>query len=193
MYEITGDLFGHNEKGPNAICILTNGFTNAQRANAGCALQAKIRWPGIQMKIGDALYHGGNDCRLLTIEKDGQAILPVPGPWQAHDVPYHILMFPTKPDKVIDGHYDQLLDRYAPKVDYYSRPAAEYPGWMAKSNLPLIEKSTHQLAEITDQQDWKSVVLPRPGCGAGGLSWEDEVRPLLAGILDARFYVISQE
>ncbi len=47
MHEITGDLF-ESEKA-DAICILTNGFINAQGANTmgkGCALGAKQRWPG---------------------------------------------------------------------------------------------------------------------------------------------------
>lgn len=34
------------------------------------------------------------------------------------------------------------------------------------------------------------IVLPRVGCGCGRLSWEQEVRPFLAAILDDRFLVV---
>jgi len=166
MHEITGDLF-ESEKA-DAICILTNGFVNASGANTmgkGCALEAKIRWPGIQIHIGDAIRHGGNDCRILTeIDReveDGAVRLAATRGWPDVYVPYEILMFPTK-------HH-----------------------WGEKSDLDLILRSATQLMELTDQQSWNSVVLPPPGCGAGGLAWEGEVRPLLAQIFDQRIYVID--
>jgi len=190
MHEITGDLF--ESELADAICITTNGFTNAQGANTmgrGCAGEAKYRWPGIQMLAGAALKHGGNDCRILTKacgpEYEGFICLPPVASWQARVVPYHILMFPTKPDYCV---LEDLLPQYAAMTGLGGEP---YPGWMAKSDLSLIERSAKQLCELTDQNDWKSVVLPRPGCGAGELSWEREVRPLLAGILDQRFYAIT--
>jgi O-acetyl-ADP-ribose deacetylase (regulator of RNase III) len=166
MHEITGNLF--ESEMADAICILTNGFVNTQGANTmgkGCALEAKQRWPGIQMSVGDAIRHGGNDTRVLTVlgseEWDGFICLPPRLGWPALTVPYHILMFPTK------NH------------------------WSEPSDLGLIQKSCVQLMELTDQRGWQSVVLPRPGCGAGGLSWENEVRPLISAILDDRIYVIT--
>jgi hypothetical protein len=55
----------------------------------------------------------------------------------------------------------------------------------------LIARSARELAALADAEGWSEVVLPRPGCGGGGLAWE-EVRPLLAPVLDDRFLVITR-
>ncbi len=57
-------------------------------------------------------------------------------------------------------------------------------------DLALIARSARELAALADAQGWAEVVLPRPGCGGGGLSWSD-VRSLLAPALDDRFLVVA--
>lgn len=59
-------------------------------------------------------------------------------------------------------------------------------------DLKLIEQSCRELVELTDYKQWRKVVVPRPGCGGGGLAWS-EVRPMLERHFDQRFHIITQE
>jgi hypothetical protein len=58
-------------------------------------------------------------------------------------------------------------------------------------DLRLIARSARELRALADLNGWQQVVVPRPGCGGGGLLWRD-VKPFLAAELDARFIIISQ-
>jgi hypothetical protein len=70
-----------------------------------------------------------------------------------------------------------------------SFPVEETP-W-SNPDLKLIARSARELRELSDHQGWERVVVPRPGCGGGGLLWR-EVRSLLVAELDDRFTIISQ-
>ena len=59
-------------------------------------------------------------------------------------------------------------------------------------DLRLIRQSARQLRELADHNDWPLVIVPRPGCGGGGLNWRD-VAPLLVEFLDERFHIITAE
>lgn len=65
--------------------------------------------------------------------------------------------------------------------------------WWQKADLALIEESAMRLAgEYSPERTTaRRIVLPRAGCGNGGLSWE-EVRPILARHLDDRFVVVER-
>ena len=47
-----------------------------------------------------------------------------------------------------------------------------------KSDLALIETSADELVATIREHGWKSVCMPEPGTGMGGLTWE-QVAPLL--------------
>lgn len=62
--------------------------------------------------------------------------------------------------------------------------------WREKADINLIKKSAQQLMEAIDNLGLTNVLLPRPGCGNGQLSWE-KVKPIIESILDDRVTVIT--
>jgi hypothetical protein len=64
--------------------------------------------------------------------------------------------------------------------------------WWDNSDLDLIKKSTLELKKLYDLEDKKPIViLPRPGCANGKLSWES-VKPILEKILtDDNFLIYN--
>jgi O-acetyl-ADP-ribose deacetylase (regulator of RNase III) len=75
-------------------------------------------------------------------------------------------------------------------LELYSFPVKH--NWWENADFDLIEQSTIELKSIADRKKYDTIVLPRPGCGNGGLDWED-VKPILETHFDNRFYVITWE
>ena len=168
MKEITGDLF---QQDCDAICITTNGFLkkNGEAVmGRGCALTACKLWPNMKKLVGHALHHNGNKPTVVKQIKR-----------------YDIVTFPVKPASIvyngsnIVGHQRKYFD-----------VGDTVPGWAAKASLEIIEQSAHALVQLADEHGWDTVVIPRPGCGAGELGWP-QVKPVLEPILDDRFSIIT--
>jgi len=64
--------------------------------------------------------------------------------------------------------------------------------WMQSADPHLIIDSCAELVALTEKLRWTRVVLPRPGCGNGGLDWDTQVRDLCAAWLDDRFCVVTK-
>lgn len=87
------------------------------------------------------------------------------------------------------GNVVGLFQCYAPDTLLFTFPVKHE--WHQKADLDLIRRSAEQLVvEVSKLTKRGPVVLPRPGCGNGHLSW-DTVRPVLEPILDDRFHVIT--
>lgn len=62
--------------------------------------------------------------------------------------------------------------------------------WQDMSNALFIRDNVIKLVELVDKYKLHHIVMPRPGCGNGGLTW-GFVAPYIDDILDERFTVIS--
>lgn len=62
--------------------------------------------------------------------------------------------------------------------------------WRRPSALADIAALLPTLVARANTAGWRTVGLPRLGCGKGGLDWVTQVRPLLARHLDDRFVVV---
>ncbi len=62
--------------------------------------------------------------------------------------------------------------------------------WKDDSDPALIVRSAEELKAMADAGDWRRVYAPPFGCGNGRLRWA-EVEPLLAPILNDRFWICS--
>lgn len=86
------------------------------------------------------------------------------------------------------GNHVHIIKTPGPDVWWVSFPVKHR--WFEKANLPLISQSCEELLNLTNDRGWQRVVVPRPGCGNGGLKWED-VAGELELWFDNRFHVIT--
>ena len=71
----------------------------------------------------------------------------------------------------------------------FSFPVKQH--WIEPADPDLIQQSARQLWYAFWKMHLDKVYLVRPGCGNGQLKWED-VKPLIAPILDDRFIVVER-
>lgn len=88
----------------------------------------------------------------------------------------------------------ELIEAHGNHVFYLGEGLVSFPvehSPFENPDLRLIRRSARELAILADRKGWPLVIVPRPGCGGGGLDWR-EVRPILAACLDDRFCAISR-
>ena len=170
MIEEEGDMF---ESYADAMAITTNGFlkkNNESVMGRGCARQLADLYPWMPRELGRAIGEHGNCVNPIGYHRGTK-----------------IYSFPVKPISVVfDGK--NAVGHMARKF----RKGETIPGWAAVAQLDLIELSARQLKQLADKENHERILIPRPGCGAGELKWED-VRPVLNDILDDRFISMHNE
>ena len=120
--------------------------------------------PWITAKLGKLINTKGNVPHIL-----------------GHHANIYLVSCPVKPKTVIfDG---QNIVGHA--VSQF-KLGMSVPGFYAKADPLLIVESAKHLVDLADTNGWKTVLVPRFGCGAGELNWAD-IKPLVDPILDDRF------
>lgn len=110
-------------------------------------------------------------------------------------------------DRSLPRRYAELIDEFGHHVylmmlkdsrdsqDTQNRPVLMFPTkqevWEG-SDLDTISTSVQETILLADIYGWKTIALPRPGAGLGGLDWKSQVKPYLLSMgLDDRFLIIS--
>lgn len=168
MKELKGNLF---EIDADAICITTNGFVKSNGEcvmGKGCAKQAATLIKELPLILGKSIKANGNIVQAI---------------WEQNNTV--LLAYPVKPiSDTFNGH--NTVEHMKAKFKY----GDTVPGWACKASITIIEQSAYQLLDITNEMGWSKVLIPRPGCGAGELNWQD-IKPLLESILDDRFISVT--
>lgn len=197
MLEKVGDMWRVGAE-YEAVCITTNGFVkkNGEAVmGRGCAAEAAEFWPGLPSLLGLDIRVNGNVVQVVK-----EVRLPV-GRCATFSKRVHLVSFPVKPGFILPlnkaGTFDPP-DQATVDASVVAhmrgqfKPDQQIPGWACIAQPTLICDSAHQLVKLADSKGWKSILLPRPGCGAGELQWFD-VSQILRPILDDRFSVISRK
>jgi hypothetical protein len=168
MKEQTGNIWQLRGQGA-VVVITTNGFVKSNGAcvmGRGIAAQALQRYPSIDFKLGRYIREFGN---------------------RPFNLGNRLASFPVKPCAI---NCRNPLTEVVPHMRSKFRPDDLIPGWACIADINIIVKSAQILIEMADKFSWENVFMPRPGCGAGNLSWQT-VRPAIKPLLDDRFIVCT--
>jgi O-acetyl-ADP-ribose deacetylase (regulator of RNase III) len=162
IWKLAGDL--------GIVVITTNGFVKKNGAcvmGKGIAAQAKQRFPDLEFKLGFYILKYGNRPFILG---------------------HNVVSFPVKPVGRLHCGFDIMVVSH---MRGKFRPEDTVPGWACTADPIIITNSCRNLVQMADKFGWKEIYMPRPGCGAGELKWDD-IRPiLLTELLDDRFIVCT--
>jgi hypothetical protein len=118
-----------------------------------------------------------------SLTRDGRAIF---GRGVARQAALRFPLLPEIAGRLLAEQGNHVFDLGCGIVTF---PVEETP-W-SLPDLRIIARSALELRLLADRSGWQWVVVPRPGCGGGGLAWQD-VKPLLEACFDQRFLVIRQ-
>ena len=169
MLERVGNML---EMKCHAICVTTNGFVSSNGKavmGRGIAKQIAELLPDIPYQLGNLIARNGNKTQIIH---------------QTNNLSF--ISFPVKPSQVI---YDSNNIVSHAKSKYSVGQIV--PGFHAVAEPEIIRRSCIELVQLAnDNPDWEIILIPRAGCGAGELKWED-VKPIMQEYLDDRFIVCT--
>ena len=138
------------------------------------------------------LWELDGDARCITtngtIKNDGRAVMGRGVALQA------ATLYPT-----LSLELGQFLNDYGNVLAFWGEFSLDlftFPvkhDWWISADIELIKRSCTQLINLLDDtQVFHRVLLPAPGCGNGGLAYE-EVLPVIRPLLDDRVVVVSMD
>jgi macro domain-containing protein len=148
----------------------------------------------MQERFGD-LWDAAGDARVITtngtIRSDGRAVMGRGVARQATVRYVGLAKVLGRHLREVGNHVTVLLEagETADRMPIVSFPVKEH--WKDQANFALIARSAEELVALTEARGWRTVVLPRPGCGNGRLTWA-EVAPVVTALLDDRFVVVER-
>jgi hypothetical protein len=117
-----------------------------------------------------------------SLTRDGRAVL---GRGVARQAVLHVPDIAEKLGRLLTEQGNHVFDLGCGIVSF----PVEDTAW-SQPDLRIIARSAQELRLLADRSGLRKIVVPRPGCGGGGLAWKD-VQPLLEPWFDKRFTVIS--
>lgn len=117
-----------------------------------------------------------------TIKNDGRAVMGAGVARQALDRYRELDRFLGHSLKTQGNHVF-----YFPDKRILTLPVKH--NWWETADLELIDRSLDELLRIAPKSD-KEICMTRPGCGNGGLDWQD-VMPLLLGRIRNDYIIVD--
>lgn len=164
MKSVTGNIWNFCHLG--AIGIPTNGFVTRNGAavmGKGLALDTKNRYPGVAYNLGTHLRKNGNVSGIIV------------------NHPETIFSVPVKPVyKVITS-----LDEVVSHARYLYNVGDSVPGYHCLAEINIIRESLEKLPGFLDKCGIDVAYIPLLGCGNGGLSFKDDLAPILLDLKES--------